>query len=162
MVESLAPANQVKLSWGNILRTYAGLLLNRRFIAFRSLGRVSLGHHVGYIVGSPRLFIEYFGVSPQTYGLLFGMNAASLIVGSQVSARLLKRHTPNENFALGPGRHHGSWLVFAASGIGRSCQLGLRHGLYALIYVLLRGFVGPNSAALALPIKGISLAQPPL
>src|SRR3546814_2735282 len=47
-----------------------------------------------YIISSPRLFIEFYGIAPQHYGLLFGANAAGLIVGSQISARLLRTHTP--------------------------------------------------------------------
>lgn len=38
MVESLPPERQIKLSWGNILRTYGGLLRHRRFMAFALSG----------------------------------------------------------------------------------------------------------------------------
>ena len=38
-----------------------------------------------------RVFIELYGVPPQYFGLLFGANALSLIVCSQISARL---HVP--------------------------------------------------------------------
>ena len=109
---------------GNILRTYAGLLLNRRFIAFALSGGLASATMFGYIVGSPRLFIEYFGVSPQTYGLLFGIERRKPDRRLSSQRSTSQATYPNENFALGPGRHHGSWLVFAASGIGRSCQLG--------------------------------------
>lgn len=158
MVESLAPANQVKLSWGNILRTYAGLLLNRRFIAFALSGGLASATMFGYIVGSPRLFIEYFGVSPQTYGLLFGMNAASLIVGSQVSARLLKRHTPMKilPWALGGIMAAGLFSLLAAL-VGHASLASVMGCM--LLFMFCYGFVGPNSAALALSDQGHQLGS---
>ena len=96
MVESLPVEKQVALSWGHIFRTYWGLATHRRFVAFALSGGMGSATMFGYIVASPRLFIEHFGVSPQAYGFIFGLNALSLIVGSQVSARLLKTYRPEK------------------------------------------------------------------
>lgn len=158
MVESLPRERQVKLSWTNILHTYAGLLTNRRFLAFALSGGLASGTMFAYIVGSPRLFIEHFGASPQIYGLLFGLNAASLIVGSQVSARLLKTHTPMKI------------LPWALAGMMTAGVLALSLALLEiatlttimscmLFFMFCHGFVGPNSAALALSDQGHQLGS---
>jgi DHA1 family bicyclomycin/chloramphenicol resistance-like MFS transporter len=112
----------------------------------------------GYIVASPRLFIEHFGVSPQAYGFFFGLNALSLIVGSQVSARLLKRHRPEK---LLP------WALRAMMTAGLTALSLTLLGWITLPLIMLcivcfmftQGFVGPNSAAMALSDQGHQLGS---
>jgi DHA1 family bicyclomycin/chloramphenicol resistance-like MFS transporter len=112
----------------------------------------------GYIVASPRLFIEHFGVSPQSYGFIFGLNALSLIIGSQVSARLLKTHRPEK---LLP------WALTAMMTAGLSALALTLLGWITMPLVMLcmmcfmftQGFVGPNSAAMALSDQGHQLGS---
>ena len=158
MVESLAPERQIKLSWHNIWRTYTGLLRHTRFLAFALSGGLVSATMFAYIVGSPRLFIEHFSASPQTYGMLFSLNAASLILGSQMSARLLKRHAPIKilPWALGAMLTAGlSALLFALTGYA---TLVTMMGCM-LVFMFCHGFVGPNSAALALSEQGHQLGS---
>ena len=44
-----------------------------------------------YIAATPFVYIELFGVSPQRYGLLFGLNVVGIMTGSFASARLVGR-----------------------------------------------------------------------
>src|SRR3546814_3343908 len=90
MQESLAPERVQPLSAASIARNYAALLRHRGFMAHSLAGGFGQAGMFAYIISSPHLFIELYGVDPQHYGLLFGANAAGLIVGSQVSARLLR------------------------------------------------------------------------
>lgn len=149
MVESLPLEKRVPLSWSNIFRTYTGLVIHKRFMAFALSGGLASATLFGYIVGSPRLFIEYYGVSPQTYGLLFGLNAVCLIAGSQVSARLLKKHRPNTilPWALG-GLMTAGVLSLLAAVTGVATLTSIMSGL--MLFMFCYGFVGPNTAALAL------------
>ncbi|MEI8402361.1 MAG: multidrug effflux MFS transporter [Alcaligenaceae bacterium] len=158
MVESLPPEKQVALSWGHIFRTYWGLATHRRFVAFALSGGMGSATMFGYIVASPRLFIEHFGVSPHAYGFIFGFNALSLIIGSQVSARLLKTHRPEK---LLP------WALTAMMTAGLSALALTSLGwvtmplimLCMLCFMFTQGFVGPNSAAMALSDQGRQLGS---
>ena len=49
-----------------------------------------------YISASPDLLIGTYGISPQQFGLVFGLNAAAIIGASQVNRYLLRRATPDE------------------------------------------------------------------
>lgn len=158
MVETLAPEKQIRLSWGNIFLTYGGLLLHQRFMAFALSGGLASATMFSYIVGSPRLFIEHFGVSPQTYGLLFGMNACSLIIGSQVSARLLKQHSPMRILPWALGGMMAAGLVALLFALTGYATLQSVMGCM-LIFMFCYGFVGPNSAALALSDQGHQLGS---
>lgn len=158
MVESLPREKQVALSWGHIFRTYWGLIRHRRFVAFALSGGMGSATMFGYIVASPRLFIEHFGVSPQSYGFIFGFNALSLIVGSQVSARLLKTHRPEK---LLP------WALAAMMSAGLTALALTLAGWITMPVIMLcmmsfmftQGFVGPNSAAMALSDQGRQLGS---
>jgi DHA1 family bicyclomycin/chloramphenicol resistance-like MFS transporter len=158
MVESLPLEKRVPLSWGNIFRTYAGLVLNKRFMAFALSGGLASATLFGYIVGSPRLFIEHYGVSPQTYGLLFGLNAVCLIVGSQVSAKLLKKHLPKTILPLALGGMMAAGLFSLLLAVTHLASLhSIMGGL--MLFMFCYGFVGPNSAALALSDQGHQLGS---
>jgi DHA1 family bicyclomycin/chloramphenicol resistance-like MFS transporter len=109
-------------------------------------------------VGSPRLFIEYFGVNPQTYGLLFGMNAASLIVGSQVSVRLLKHHLPINILPRALLGMMAAGLFALLTTLAGVATLASIMGCL-LLFMFCYGFVGPNSAALALSDQGHQLGS---
>ena len=95
MKESLAPERVVPLRWQTILHNYRALFAHRGFMAHSLAGGFGQAGMFAYIIGSPRVFIELYGVPPQYFGLLlFGANALSLIVCSQISARLLRTHPP--------------------------------------------------------------------
>ncbi len=96
MRESLPPERIVRLHWRTIARNYGELLRHRGFIAHSLAGRLQARPGMfAYIDGvAARLHRAGYGVDPQHYGLLFGLNAAGLIAGSQLSARLLRRLPP--------------------------------------------------------------------
>jgi DHA1 family bicyclomycin/chloramphenicol resistance-like MFS transporter len=44
-----------------------------------------------YIAGTPFVYIELYGVSPQHYGFLFGLNVLGIMCGAYVNSRLVTR-----------------------------------------------------------------------
>lgn len=89
-----------------------------------------------FISGSPFVFIEHFGMSPQQMGLAFGLNVTGFMLGSTLSARLSRR--------IGPSRliRQGVWL-------GAACGIAL--AVLAL--------VGPQHvAAVMVPMWGVTAA----
>ncbi|RYH47391.1 MAG: Bcr/CflA family multidrug efflux MFS transporter [Alcaligenaceae bacterium] len=156
MRESLHPDRVVPLRVSTILSNYAGLLKHRRFMFHSLAGGFGQAGMFAYIIGSPRIFIEIYGVAPQHYGFLFGLNALALIVGSQVSARLLRNRTPA---TLQRGAQHVLLVAaLVALGIALSGQMTLVILMICLVgYMASQGFVNPNSAALALNEQGARL-----
>ncbi|HTK00677.1 MAG TPA: multidrug effflux MFS transporter [Bordetella sp.] len=153
MKESLPPERVIHLRWSTILRNYGELLRHRGFMAHSMAGGFGQAGMFAYIVGSPRVFIELYGVDPQHYGLLFGLNAAGLIIGSQVSARLLRRLTPQilQRRAL----TSLALASLAAVLLTLAGWMTLPLLMVCLIgYMSSQGFVSPNSAALALSEQG--------
>jgi len=153
MRESLHPERVVLLRVSTILSNYTALLKHRRFMFHSLAGGFGQAGMFAYIIGSPRIFIEIYGVDAQHYGFLFGANALALILGSQISARLLRSRTPA---TLQRGAQH-VLLVAAliALAIALSGQMTLAMLMVCLMgYMASQGFVNPNSAALALNEQG--------
>lgn len=153
MRETLNPDHVIPLGVKVIYRNYLGLLRHRRFLFYTLAGGFASAGMFTYIAGSPRIFIEIYGVDPQHFGLLFGLNAASLIIMSQVSARMLNRHSPE------------TLLKTAQIGLVSMSLIGLLltvTGQLSLVLLMLclmgfmgsQGFVNPNAAALALHEQG--------
>jgi len=149
MRESLAPDRVVLLSWTNIGRNYGELLRDRRFMAFALAGGLGTAGMFSYITASPRVFIEFFGVPSQLYGLLFGLNAAALITGSQVSARVLRKRPSASVLRAALPALAGFAVAGLALTLAGAASLPLL--MICLVgYMFSQGFVNPNAAALAL------------
>jgi len=151
--ESLPASRATPLAWRTISGNYGALLKHRRFMLYSLAGGLGSAGMFAYIAGSPRLFIEYFGVSPQHYGWFFGANAMALIAGSQVSARLLRRHPAQALLPLAQHCVAAAALVLLALTLAGVASLPLlMAGL--LVFMASLGVINPNAAALALAEQG--------
>ncbi|CAB3902010.1 MULTISPECIES: Bcr/CflA family multidrug efflux MFS transporter [Achromobacter] len=153
MKESLTPERVVPLRWSTILQNYRGLFAHRGFMSHSLAGGFGQAGMFAYIIGSPRVFIELYGVPPQYYGLLFGTNALSLIICSQISARLLRTYTPRQLQSRALVTLACASLAAVALTLAGLLTLPLLM-LCLICYMGSQGFVNPNSAALALADQG--------
>ncbi|MFA7437020.1 Bcr/CflA family multidrug efflux MFS transporter [Castellaniella sp.] len=153
MRESLPPAARSPLAVGAIARNFTHLLRHRGFMGYSLAGGLGSAGMFAYIAASPHVFIAIYGVDPRWFGLLFGLNATSLILASQISARLLERRTPRQLL-----RRAQFFLVLMTT-----CALGLTLlDLINLVWLMLclmgfmasQGFVVPNATALGLAEQG--------
>jgi MFS transporter, DHA1 family, multidrug resistance protein len=147
--ESLPADRRVRRKASQMAVVYGHLLRNRRFVLYAvALGCVS-GITFAYIAGSPFLFIELNGVSPQQFGFFFGANAFGLITASQINRALLRRHDAQKilHVALGLEAMAASLLTIdTITGIGGfPTQAAL-----LFICVCVAGFIYPNVTALAM------------
>jgi DHA1 family bicyclomycin/chloramphenicol resistance-like MFS transporter len=76
-----------------ILRTFASLLCKREFILPTLCGSFAFGSLFAFISGSPFVYMELYGVAPQHFGWLFGINAVGIIFSAQLNRLLLRRFT---------------------------------------------------------------------
>ncbi|MDF2096860.1 Bcr/CflA family multidrug efflux MFS transporter [Aquibaculum arenosum] len=147
--ESLQPHMAQSLSPRAIAIAYGRLLADRRFIGPALVGGLSIAGMFVYITASPFVFIEVLGLSPETYGWVFGLNAFGFIAASQVNARLGRRFGPDGVLSV-------SNLVLALVGLalilGGALGIGGRYGVFLPIigYITCLGFIMPNTAALAM------------
>jgi DHA1 family bicyclomycin/chloramphenicol resistance-like MFS transporter len=77
-----------------LARTFAimrDLLHDRWFVGHGLAGGLGFGALFAYIAGSSFVLQGIYGVSPQLYSVIFGVNGIGLIIASQVNARLVGR-----------------------------------------------------------------------
>ncbi len=87
--ETLPPASRTQQSLGETFANYWTLLKTKTFM--RYVLCVTAFYVAGYafITGSPKVYITYFGVPEQYYGLLFGCNIIGLTLVSALNRRLV-------------------------------------------------------------------------
>ena len=73
---------------------FVTFLCNRRFIIPTLAGSIAASSMFAFISGSPFVIMELYGVTPQQYGWLFGLNASGFIVSSFANRYLLKHFSP--------------------------------------------------------------------
>jgi DHA1 family bicyclomycin/chloramphenicol resistance-like MFS transporter len=153
MRETLNPEKVIPLGLNIIARNYLALLRHRRFLCYTLAGGFGSAGMFAYIAGSPRVFIDIFQIEPRYFGLLFGINAASLIIASQVSARLLNRHMPETLLRIAQRSLVVMTLLALVLTLTGSITLPLLMICLAG-FMASQGFVNPNAAALALREQG--------
>jgi DHA1 family bicyclomycin/chloramphenicol resistance-like MFS transporter len=79
---------------GSLRRQLRVLVTDRVFVGAVLIGGASQSALFTYVSASSFLLQGEYGLSPQTYGLLFGVNAVGLFAGIQVSARVMRRVDP--------------------------------------------------------------------
>jgi DHA1 family bicyclomycin/chloramphenicol resistance-like MFS transporter len=106
-----------------------------------------------YVSGSPYVFIELFHVTPERYGLYFGVNACGIMAASQTNRWLATRVEGRRivGVVLTVAMTASLILLFDAySGFGGF--VGILVPLF--FYIACHGFVLPNTTALAMAPHG--------
>lgn len=132
-----------------VLGAYLALFADRPFMAFSLANAFISAAMFAYITGSPFVFIELHGLAPAGYAMLFGVNAAGLIVASQVNAFLLRRISGRTILKVAMGVHLAAALALLAATIFRPDAF---YPLAGCIFVAVGslGFVGANAMAAAM------------
>lgn len=151
--ETLPVERRRRDSVAGILRVYAQLLADRRFMGPALASGLCIAGMFAYIASSPFVMMELHGLGPTSYALVFGANAAGLILVSQVNAWATK-HVASARLlriALLVPLAGGALLLLGAT-MGRDGLALLLTGLAVSIAAL--GAILPLSAAIAMAPHG--------
>ncbi|WP_145010348.1 multidrug effflux MFS transporter [Pseudomonas oryzihabitans] len=150
--ESL-PAHHPRAPLSGALRNYLRLLRDRSFIGYTLTGGIAMAGMFAYISGSPFVLIELYGVAPEHYGWVFGLNAAGFILLGQVNARLVVRQGPAFWLRRAVLAYATAGLVLLLVGAFQPKALPvLMIPLFCAIALL--GGIVPNASACALAGQG--------
>ncbi|MEJ4044210.1 multidrug effflux MFS transporter [Erwinia sp. SLM-02] len=78
-------------SFGSAFSGYLNLMKNRSFMRFTLCVTFYYVAVYAFIVGSPSVYISWFGVDPQHYGWLFAVNIVGVVGMSFINKRLVQR-----------------------------------------------------------------------
>lgn len=80
---------------------YLNLFRNRRYLAYAVMISLNIVPLFAFIAGSADIYITHFGLSEQTFGYLFAINALAFMAGSLLCTRLLHWISTNRVMTLG-------------------------------------------------------------
>lgn len=131
---------------GQAFAAYLEILRHGTALAYIGCMGLCFGGMFAFITASPFVYMGFYGVSPATYAVLFGLNIGGVIGVTVLGARGVLRHGPARLIAVGAAvaaLASGGLLLCAASGLG---------GLPALVgcvmlYISVTGLLGANCVA---------------
>jgi MFS transporter, DHA1 family, multidrug resistance protein len=150
--ETLPIEHRISNDFKELLRNYKTLLQDRKFMGYGLASGILFGGCFAYISGSPFIYQNIYGVSPQVFSILFALNGISLMLGAQLVKRLAGRTTPHKIFVIGLLSSFISSLVVLI--------VVFSHGPLAALVISLflsnvsLGIVGPISFTLAIESQG--------
>ena len=128
---------------------FGELLHDRLFVAYALVLALGFASLFSYIAGSSFVLQDIYGISPQLYGVIFGVNALGIIASSQIGRSVVGRVGAERLLLTGVGAQAvaGSVLLAFVAGGG----VGLR-GILPCFFVTVAsiGLVIPNATALAM------------
>lgn len=132
-----------------MLSNYRTLLADRVYRGALLIGCGAFAALFSFISGSPFVFIELYGLSPEQMGLAFGANVTGFMIGSTLSARLSRRIGPQHLMRNGVLLGSLCGMLLAALAVG-----GVHHiaAVMAPMWgvTLAIGLILPNATALGL------------
>jgi MFS transporter, DHA1 family, multidrug resistance protein len=90
-----------------------------------------------FIAGSPFVYIEYFGVPPQYYGFLFGVNVLGMIASTFINSRVVVQHGGDRLLRMACVIGAAGGLILLATGLsGAGGIIGLALPLFVVLSLL--------------------------
>jgi DHA1 family bicyclomycin/chloramphenicol resistance-like MFS transporter len=146
--ETLPAARRSARSLAGTLNVFGQLMRDTPFVGYAVAAGLAFGAMFAYIAGSPFVLQGIFQVSPQTFSLIFGMNALGFVLASQINGSLVSRIRPARLLT-------GGLIANATAGVALLFVVVSGFGLLAVLLPLFLlassvGFIVPNAIALAL------------
>lgn len=147
--ETLPPPNRIRRTPAVLLGDFLRIGRERGFLTNALMGGSAMFSVFAFISGVPAVYIEYFGISPSSFGVLFAVSAAGFITASQMNPYLLRRLDGRRVPAYALRIAACSVLVLT---ICAFAELGGFLGIFlpAVIGLACTGLVFPNAAVGAL------------
>ena len=136
-----------------VLGNYAELLRDRQFIAYSLIIGFAMASMFCYVTGAPLVITANYGLTPQQFGALIGLNGFAFLTASILNMRALRTIGPAQLLAR---------YIWGAPLLGATLlvlSLLLELPLWAIVglqlpFFLCVGRVSPNVSALALVPHG--------
>lgn len=151
--ETLALSKRSRGPLRGAFADYLTVAADARLLGYALSGGFFYAGVYAFVVGTPFVYIEYFHVSPQSYGLLFGVNIVGMMAANFVNARLLTRFGSERMFRIGTG-------VLAAAGCALALDARFAWGGLAGLVVPIFFYMSMNGLIVANSVAGALAAHP--
>jgi DHA1 family bicyclomycin/chloramphenicol resistance-like MFS transporter len=147
--ETLAIEDRQKGGLSTTLKTFRHLLANRSFVGYALACGLAFAAMFAYISGSPFVIQDIYGLSPQLFSIVFGINALGIMITSQINGWLVGRFSPTRLLDVGlAATAVGGVALLAVVIIGNFGLIGILPSLFVVVASI--GLVLPNAITLAM------------
>lgn len=150
--ESLPVDQRVPSNIKGLLKNYGSLLQNRSFMGYALVNGILFSGVFAYVSGTPFIYQNMYGISPQLFSVLFALNGLGIIIGSQLVKRLSEQIGEHRIFRIG--------LLIAFITTSIILVVVLVHGpfialfLAIFLFAVAIGIIAPVSFTLAMESQG--------
>jgi MFS transporter, DHA1 family, multidrug resistance protein len=130
------------------LRTFRDLLRDRFFLGYALACALAFASMFTYISDSSFVLQDLFGLSPQGFSLVFGLNSLGIMAVGQLNSWLVSRVTPRRLLLVGLVITVSGGLVLLVAALTGVGLIGVLPGLFLVASSI--GMVFPNATALAM------------
>ncbi|EOD68723.1 multidrug effflux MFS transporter [Amycolatopsis vancoresmycina] len=141
-------AVRAPLRLGQVMRTYGRLALDRSFAGYALASGLLFASMFAYISGSSFALQGVYGLSPQAYSVVFGVNGVGIVLAGQLNGRLVGRIRERALLLSGLLLGVTGGVLVLASAYLRAPLALLLVSLFLLVSSI--GLVMPNASSLAL------------
>jgi DHA1 family bicyclomycin/chloramphenicol resistance-like MFS transporter len=99
--ETLPVEKRVPSNFMQLLRNFKSLLKDPQFAGYALAQGIMIAGVFAYVSGTPFIYQNIYGASPQLFAILFGSNGISLIIGSQIVGRFTSRISERRFLLIG-------------------------------------------------------------
>ena len=131
---------------GGMAYAYVRLLADRRYLGYALSSSFIYGGMFAYVSGTPFVYIELFGVRPENYGYLFGVNIVGMIIVNTVNSRVVLRFGTDRVLRMGcllAAIVGLALLGFAVTGLGGLVTIATT----LFLFMALTGMIAANAMA---------------
>ena len=146
---SLPAEKRTSATVGNAFNNYFYLLKHRVFMRFTLCVTFYYVAAYAFIAGSPRIYINYFGIDPQHYGWLFAVNIVGVMIVSFFNRFLVIRFSLRRLLQIATAIAFVSMIAMAALGRDNPDGLFIIVGMI-FIFFSMNGIVAATATAAAL------------
>jgi len=150
--ESLPVEQRIPSNFQAVLSNYGSLLRDRSFMGYALVNGILFSGVFAYVAGTPFIYQNMYGISPQLFSVLFALNGLGIILGSQLVKRLAGRMNEHRIFRCG--------LLLAFITTASILIIVLVHGPFVAMFIAIFlfaaaiGMIGPVSFTLAMESQG--------
>lgn len=150
--ESLPVERRIPSNFREVRRNYGSLLRDRSFMGYALVNGILFSGVFAYVAGTPFIYQNMYGISPQLFSVLFALNGLGIILGSQLVKRLAGRMDERRIFRIG--------LQLAFVTTAAILISVLVHGPFIALFISIFlfaasiGIIGPVSFTLAMESQG--------
>ncbi len=146
--ETLAPENRQPLRFRTTIRNYLRLCKNPVAMGLMFSGAFSFAGMFAFLTAGSFVYIDIYGVTPDQFGYLFGLNIVTMIIMTSINGRMVKKVGLHGMLRFGLSIQLFAGLALLASGI---LDLGIWGTVpFVMLFIGTLSTIGSNSMGLLL------------